>query len=80
MIKVYSNALVSEILQINMALIIIIIILITNKATPVNLFTFSLLTTSMKIEQTEYSETSAHKIQAPGNHPKRKNPAFRTQQ
>jgi len=24
----------------------------------------------MKMEQTEYSETSAYKIQTPGNHPK----------
>ena len=31
---------------------------------------FFLLTPHMKMEQTEYSETSAHKIQRPGNNPK----------
>jgi hypothetical protein len=31
---------------------------------------FFLLTPRMKMEQTECSETSAHKIQMPGNHPK----------
>ena len=31
---------------------------------------FFLFTPPMKVEQTGCSETSAHKIQAPGNHPK----------
>jgi hypothetical protein len=33
----------------------------------------------MRMEQTECSETSAYKIQTPGNHPKRKNTTYRTQ-
>jgi len=32
----------------------------------------------MKMEQTECSETSAHKIQTPGNNPKSKNTTFTT--
>ena len=31
---------------------------------------FFLLTTPMKMEETEFSEKSAHKIQTPGYHPK----------
>jgi len=34
----------------------------------------------MKMEQTECSETSAYKIQTPGELPRRKNMTFRTEQ
>jgi len=37
-----------------------------------------LLTPHMKMEQPDGSETSAHKIQAPGNHPKEITQEFRT--
>jgi len=32
----------------------------------------------MKMEQTEYSETSAYKIQTPRNYPNRKHTTYRT--
>ena len=35
-----------------------------------------LLAPPMRLEQTECSETSAHKIQTPGNHPKEKNTTY----
>jgi hypothetical protein len=35
-------------------------------------YVFSLFTPPMKMEQTDYSETSAYKIQTPGNHGKQR--------